>query len=335
MSIPSLKIIVILGPTASGKSAVAIKLAKKFNGEIISADSRQIYRGMDIGTGKVTGALESVILSEQSEPKDLGQDSSTSLRFGQNDNELKVFVSEGIPHYAIDIVDPNEDFNITDFKKYTQAKIKEILERGKLPIICGGTGFWISAVVDDLDFPEVAPDPKLRAELDEKSVGELFEQLLAIDPERASSIDKHNKFRLIRALEICQALGKVPKPKSQNQKPSPYQFLQIGISVEKEILHKKIKKRLNERFAQGMIEEVEKLHSEGISWEKLEGFGLEYRKIAEFLQGKISKEEMMEKLYFDIIHYAKRQMTWFGKDERTFWLNDYKEIEKQVANYLH
>ena len=309
---------VILGPTASGKSAAAIGLAKKFNGEIISADSRQVFRGMDIGTGKVDGSW------------DAGNGA---------------LVSEGVPHYAIDITDPNEDFNVTDFKKYAYRKIEEILSRGKLPIICGGTGFWISAVVDDLDFPEVAPDWKLREKLGQKSATELLSELKRIDPERAGSVDPHNKFRLIRAIEICQALGSVPKPKTQNLKPSPYEFLQIGIKTEKENLHLKIKKRLDERFELGMINEVKRLHLDGVSWERLEGFGLEYRRIAEYLQGKIPLESGMsakggcasgakEKLYFDIVHYAKRQMTWFQKDKRIIWLKEYEEIENAVSDFI-
>ena len=298
---------VILGPTASGKSAAAIRLAKKFDGEIISADSRQIYRGMDMGTGKVEGTWN---------------------------EKNKALISEDIAHHAIDIVDPNEDFNVADFKKYANKKIEEILHRGKVPIICGGTGFWISAVVDDLDFPEVAPDWKLREELGKKSAEDLFAELEKIDPERTVSIDPNNKFRLIRATEICKALGSVPKPKTREQKSIPYEFLQIGIKTEKEDLHSKIKKRLDERFDLGMIEEVEGLYKNNVSWERLEGFGLEYRRIAEFLQGKISEGEMKEKLYFDIVHYAKRQMTWFQKDKRIVWLETYGEIEKETKGFI-
>ena len=294
------KIVVILGPTASGKSDVAIKLAQKFNGEIISADSRQIYRGMDIGTGKVTPT------------------------------EQKMAV-----HYMLDIADPNDEFNISHFKKLAEKIIKDILKRGKLPIICGGTGFWIKSVVDNVQLPEVKPDKELRNLLSNKSAEELFEMLKKLDPERAKNIDAKNKVRLIRAIEICKTLGTVPKIKTTNQKlRTNFEFLQIGIDVPKEMLDEKIKKRLGKRFNDGMIEEAQNLNKNGVSWERLEYFGLEYRWIARYLQEKISLDEMMKKLYFDIIHYAKRQMTWFKRDKRILWLKDYEKVEKAVKKFL-
>lgn len=310
------KIIVILGPTASGKSDVAIKLAQKFNGEIISADSRQIYRGMNIGTGKVTSA------------------------------EQKMTV-----HHILDVADPNDDFNVSHFKKLAEKKIKEILQRKKVPIICGGTGFWIKSIVDNVQLPEVKPDQKLRNTLSNKPTEELFAMLRKLDPERAENIDAKNKVRLIRAIEICKKLGKVPVlrdtgypaiagprqggGKIQNTK---YNFLQIGIDVSKEILNEKIKKRLQQRFEEGMIEEVQNLNNPpaggGVVWERLEYFGLEYRWIAKYLQKKISLAGMEEKLYFNIIHYAKRQMTWFKRDKRILWLKSYTEIEKAAKGFL-
>ena len=322
------KIIVILGPTASGKSDVAIKLARKFNGEIISADSRQIYRGMDLGTGKVIGSLEPVILSERSESKD--PDKKSDL----------VFISESIPHHLIDVADPNDEFNISHFKKLAEKAIEDILKRGKIPIICGGTGFWIQSIIDNVHLPEVKPDKVLRNTLSNKSTEELFLMLKKLDSERAKNIDAKNKVRLIRAIEICKTLGKVPSMKDTKYdiRNTKYEFIQIGIDVPKEILDEKIKKRLGQRFSIGMIEEVQNLHNPpaggGISWERLEYFGLEYRWIARYLQKKISLDEMMNKLYFDIIHYAKRQMTWFKKDKRILWLKDYAEIEKNVQDFL-
>lgn len=301
------KIIVILGPTASGKSDVAIKLAKEFNGEIISADSRQIYKGMDIGTGKVEGTW---------------------------DESKKILLSDGVPHYAINICDPNEDFNVSDFKIYTEKIIQEILNRGKLPIICGGTGFWISSFVDNVDFPEVPPDKKLREKLEKESLENLLAMLSELDPQRAQTVDSKNKIRLIRAIEICKTLGKVPLLEAQSLKPKAYKFLQIGINVDKEVLKTRIQQRLNERFEAGMEKEVEKLHSNGVSWERLEAFGLEYRWISRYFQKKISLDEMKVKLYFDIIHYAKRQRTWFKKDNRIVWFEDYKNIKDNVSKFI-
>jgi tRNA dimethylallyltransferase len=297
------KIIVVLGPTASGKSDLAIKIAKKYSGEIISADSRQVYRGMDIGTGKVSGTW---------------------------DTEREVFISENIPHYLIDVVEPNEDFNISHFKKLAEKTIKEILQRKKIPIICGGTGFWIKSIVDNVQFPEVRPDMKLRKKLGQKNVNELFEMLKKSDSERAKNIDAKNKVRLIRAIEIVTKLGSVPK----KLKTTKYSFLQLGISVPNKILDEKIKKRLDERFDGGMIEEVENLHKNGVSWKRLEYFGLEYRWISQYLQNKISAKKMKNDLYFAIVHYAKRQMTWFKKDKRIKWIKDYKEAEKETEKFL-
>lgn len=307
-----------MGPTASGKSDVAIKLARKFNGEIISADSRQIYKGMDLGTGKVQGQLLA----------------SSFQLFGKTITR-KLFISEGIPHHLIDVVEPNEDFNISHFKKMANKAIEEILSKGKLPIICGGTGFWIQAITENMNLPEVPPNEKLRQKLELKTSEELFEQLKKLDPERASDIDNQNKFRLIRALEIIETLGKVPSKLSViDQQSSKYNFLQIAISVPKEVLHEKIRNRLESRLEEGMIEEVKKLNENGVSWERLEKFGLEYRWLARFLQNKISKEEMQEKLYFDIIHYAKRQMTWLKRNKEIVWKNDYQDIENEVIEFL-
>ena len=300
----------ILGPTASGKSDVAIKLAQKYNGEIISADSRQVYRGMDIGTGKVT------------------------------EEEQLMAV-----HHMLDVVNPNDEFNISHFKKSAEKIIEDILNRKKLPIICGGTGFWIKTIVDNVQLPEVKPDKELRNTLSNKSTEELFKMLEKLDPERAKNIDPKNKVRLIRAIEICKTLGTVPKLKVKRQTSNvKREFLQIGIDVPKEILNEKIKKRLEQRFDIGMIEEVHNLNKNGVPWERLEYFGLEYRWIARYLQDKIELGEIsaqggcasgaMNKLYFDIIHYAKRQMTWFKKDKRILWLKDYSEIEKAVKKFL-
>ncbi len=298
-----------MGPTASGKSGVAIKLAKKFGGEIISADSRQIYRGLDIGSGKVRGAWSV---------------------------ERGAFISEDIPHHLIDVAKPQEDFNVSHFKKMAEEKIEEILSRKKVPIICGGTAFWIDTLTKNSTIPEVAPDEKLRARLAKKSVEQLFSQLKKLDSRRAKDIDKQNKVRLIRAIEICKVLGKVPKIQvTSNQKPvTKYNFLQIGIEIPREILNEKIQIRLDERFKEGMTVEVEKLHKKGVSWKWMERIGLEYHWISFFLRKKVSEQEMHEKLYYAIIHYAKRQMTWLQRNPNIIWRGDYKSIQKEVDGFL-
>jgi len=283
------KIIVIVGPTASGKTALAIKLAKKLNGltgqgEIISADSRQVYKGLDIGTGKVT-------------KKEMA----------------------GIPHHLLDVADPKKIFTVADFKKLAEQKIKEIIARGKTPIMVGGTGFYIQVIVDNLILPEVGPNKKLRAKLAVKTTAELFEILKKLDPSRAGEIDRQNPVRLIRAIEIAKTLGKVPPLITARPSLAVYDFEIIGIKIEQKELNKKIHKRLIERLKQGMLAEVKKLHAHGLSWKRLEELGLEYRYLARFLRGKITKSEMIERLEKEIIKYSKRQMTWFKRDSRIRW----------------
>lgn len=315
------KIIVIYGPTASGKSDAAIRLAKAIGGEIISADSRQIYKGLNIGSGKVA------------------RDKIQDTRYKIQEN---TYISEGVRHHLIDVADPMVDYNISHFKKDTERIIKEIIERGKTPIICGGTNFWIDSIVNNCQIPEVAPDEQLRKKLAKKSAEELFAELEKLDPERAKNIDAKNKVRLVRAIEICKTLGSVPKHGAwsieHRAKNIKYDFLQIGIMTEREKLNEKIRKRLEERFNEGMIKEVEKLSNPpaggGVSFEWMEKIGLEYRWISRYLQGKIALNEMKEKLYFDIIHYAKRQMTWLKRNKEIIWTKEYEEIEKETKKFF-
>ena len=306
------KIVVILGPTASGKSSTALKLAQKFNGEIISADSRQIYQGMEINSG--AEVVEAKIIDSEN-----------------------IFVSHNIPHYFVSNVDPTEEFNVVKFKREAEKIITAILARQKLPIICGGTGFWIKSLVDGIAFPQVKPNWKLREQLKKKTSEELFNQLKKIDLSRSKTIDAKNKVRLIRALEICKAIGKVP-PFNDSVSTIPsrpnWDFLQIGIRQSKETLHQRIKLNVNKRMQQGMIAEIERLH-QSLSWEKIQSFGLSFNLIPQYLQGEISSQkELREKIYLAEKNYAKRQMTWFKKDKRIQWIHDYASIEKLVTQFL-
>lgn len=276
------KVIVILGQTATGKSDFAVQLAKKVGGEIISADSRQVYKGMNLGTGKIT------------------------------QKEMM-----GIPHYLLDVVHPKKVFSVSDFKKLADKKIEDIIARGKTPIICGGTGFYIDAVVDGNIIPEVPPNKKLRLVLEKKSPEKLLEILKKLDKNRAKNIDPKNKVRLIRAIEIAKTIGKVPKVKSNKK----YEVIKIGLTLPDEILKDKIKTRLLARIKKGMLREIQKLHRNGVSWKRMEMLGLEYRYGALYLQGKLNKEEMLEKLNTEIWHYAKRQKTWFKRDKNTIWID--------------
>ncbi len=276
------KVYVVCGPTATGKSDYAVELALRENGEIISADSRQIYRGMDLGTGKIT------------------------------QEEMK-----GVPHHLLDIRDPNEDFSVEEFQKLAFEKIEEILARGKTPIICGGTGFFIQSVVDNTIFPVAPANPELRAELEMKDLAELREILKTIPMEDDAKVDTENKRRVIRAIELGRALGKIPAIKYGEQK---YDFEMIGLDKPDAELQERIAKRLTSRIEAGMVGEVKNLHEGGVSWERLENFGLEYRYIAEFLQNKITEEQMIETLKLKIWQYAKRQRTWFKRDKRIKWI---------------
>lgn len=291
------KIIVILGPTASGKSDLAVKIAKKFNGEVVSADSRQVYKGMNLGTGKITK------------------------------KEMR-----GIPHHLLDVASPKTKFDVVKYKKLAEKEIEDILKRNKLPIVCGGTGFYIQAIVDNIIFPEVASDPKLRKKLGKQSIEKLLKILKKLDPARFETVDQKNKRRIIRAIEISKTLGKVPKLKSNPK----YNSLQIGIDIDKETLKKNIEKRLVKRLKQGMISEVKRIHNPpvggGVLWKKLIEFGLEYKFITLYLQGKISKQEMADQLKSAIWQYAKRQMTWFKRDERIIWIHPhtYRGIKQVI-----
>jgi tRNA dimethylallyltransferase len=287
------KILVILGQTATGKSDLAVSLAKKLNGEIISADSRQVYKGLDIGSGKITK------------------------------REMK-----GVSHYLIDIISPKKVFSVADFQKMAYQKIDDILKRGKLPIVCGGTGFYLQAIIDGIVLPGIEANKKLRAELEKKDLTELQLILKNLDKKRFSEIDTKNKVRLVRAIEIACALGRVPKLK----KSPKYSVLQIGVTWPTEALHKKIHERLIKRVKTGMVKEVTNLHEEGLSWKRLEALGLEYKYVALFLQNKITKAEMITELETKIVQFAKRQKTWFQKDARINWFqpDQINPIEKYI-----
>ncbi len=289
------KVIVILGQTATGKSDLAVEISKTLNGEIISADSRQVYRGLDLGSGKIT------------------------------EKEKR-----GVVHHMLDVASPKIKYNVVKYKKEVDKKIKEIIAKNKIPIICGGTGFYIDAITKNIILPEVKPDLKLRKELQNKTAEDLFKMLQKLDKKRASNIDNKNKVRLIRAIEIIKTLGKVPKIKTKKIK---YDFVKIGLFAPSEILQEKINIRLQKRIKKGMIKEVQDLHEkEKISFKRLEELGLEYRHVALYLQNKINKKEMVENLEKEILQYAKRQMTWFKRDQDIIWIDVSKDQDLKINN---
>lgn len=278
------KVIVILGQTATGKSDLAVKIAKKIGGEIISADSRQVYKGLDIGTGKITK------------------------------KEMR-----GIPHHLLDVVNPKKKFSVAEYQKQAIYAIAEIVKRGKTPIICGGTGFYIDAITKGVVFPEVPPNNKLRKALYSKSAMALFEYIKKLDPVRAKSIDRNNKVRLIRAIEIAKALGKVPKI---TEALPPYRFIKIGLCLPPDKLKKKVDQRIKKMFQMGLLNEIKKLKKLGVSDKRLKEFGFEYYK------------PTPEKVISETLKYAKRQMTWFKRDSEIKWFNSSQLKISAIINKL-
>ena len=290
------KLIVLVGPTSSGKTFLAIKLAKKYNGEIVSADSRQVYKGMDIGTGKATKKEQRMV-----------------------------------KHCLLDIASPKRAYNVAHFKKDAQQMIKKIHRQNKLPFLVGGTGFWIQAVVDNIDFPAVKPNKLFRRRLSKFSTTQLLKKLKKLDPQRAKNIDKKNPYRLIRALEIIKS---TKKPITPLHRQRIFKSLTIGLNPPRKKLYALIDRRLTKRFRQGMINEVKKLHQQGVSWPRLFDFGLEYRYISLYLRKKLTYRQMVEELRQASRGYAKRQMTWFRRDRRIYWIKNQAQAGRLIKKFL-
>ncbi|HAS84874.1 MAG TPA: tRNA (adenosine(37)-N6)-dimethylallyltransferase MiaA [Candidatus Yonathbacteria bacterium] len=292
------RIIAVVGPTASGKSALAVEIARLVNGEIISADSRQVYTGLDIGTGKVTK------------------------------REML-----GVPHHMLDVINPKRTMSVVQYERLATREIEDILKRGITPIICGGTGQYVDAVLTTASFPEVPPNAKLRKKLEKLSAEKLFKKLQKMDPARAKTIDAKNPRRLIRAIEIAEVLGSVPSREPATER---YDTLYIGLALPKEELSERIHKRLVARMRQGILAEAKRLHEKGLSWKRMKALGLEYRFLAQFLQNKISKEELLDLLEIAIRQYSKRQIVWFKRNEKIKWFepSESKKVLSVVVKFL-
>ena len=276
------KLLAIIGPTATGKTALALSLAKKFDGELISADSRQVYRGLDIGTGKDT-------------PKD---------------PEQKI--------WSIDIVGPKEEFSVAEYLNYAHKKIEEISSRGLLPILVGGTWLYIKAVLEGIATVDVPKNEKLRATLENKTASELFELLLNLSPAKAASLnnsDKNNPRRLIRAIEIASS------SRPTHAHPFRYNTLTITLTAPKEYLNSKIKLRVEKRIEEGFEKEVNNLLSSGVTWQDQSMQSLGYRQWRLYMEGKISKNEAVDSWTREEQKYARRQLTWFKKERADHWFN--------------
>lgn len=314
------KLVVIVGPTASGKTQLALDLAKKFNGELIAADSRTVYRGMNIGTAKPEGVRR-----------------APTNDYGSGPMDLKKLVAEqpllveGVPHWGLDLVDPDEEFTVSNFKKYCEQKIEEIAGRGHLPILVGGTGLYVRAVVDNLSLTETPPNLELRDRLERLTNAELITRLQELDSEAAETIDLMNRRRLVRALEIIETTG-APLATSQVKGESKFDVLEIGLEVEREELNRRIDERVDQMIALGLVDEVRKLKDQyGCDGQAMTGIG--YGQICQFLQGYVTLRDGIELIKRDSRAYARRQLTWFGRDDRVIWIKESGQAVELVANF--
>lgn len=288
------KILVICGPTATGKTSLGISLAKKFNGEIISADSRQVYKGMDIGTGKE--------------------------------------FSDDVVIWGYDLVDPKEEFSVSQFAKFAKNKITDIQKRGKLPIVVGGTGFYIKSITDGIETIDIPQNKNLRANFNNKNAGELFETLSEIDPLKSASLnfsDKNNPRRLIRAIEVAQY--NIDHPKINKKIMNNNEFIQIGLSATNEELGKRIEERVKQRVEKGMKDEIKKLLDGGVDWSMQSMQALGYRQYRDYFEGEVPEEVLIDEWRREEIKYAKRQMTWFKKNKKINWFNINSDLSDIIA----
>ena len=293
-------VIVIGGPTASGKSNLAVELAKKIDGEIISADSMQIYKDMNIGTAKIT------------------------------EEEM-----QGIPHYMIDIVSPEERYSVSEYKKEAEKAIEEILKKGKMPIIVGGTGLYIESLIYGIEFQQEEFDEEYRKKLDniaeKEGLEKLYEEAKKIDPKAMEKISKNDRKRIIRVLEIYHKTGKTKTEQEieSRKKEVKYNYKLFAINFDREKLYSRIEQRIDQMIENGLIQEVEDIKKKYNKFPTaMQGLG--YKEVVEYLENKITKEEMLEKLKKETRHYAKRQLTWFRKYKEIIWLEGENEINSNL-----
>ncbi|WP_367565734.1 tRNA (adenosine(37)-N6)-dimethylallyltransferase MiaA [Lacrimispora sp.] len=300
-------LIILTGPTAVGKTALSIRLAKAVGGEIISADSMQVYRHMDIGSAKITK------------------------------EEM-----EGVPHHLIDVLNPDEEFNVTTFQQMAKKAVEEIYSRGRIPIVAGGTGFYIQALLYDIDFTENGEDTSIRDQLEalgkEKGAGFLHDMLKDIDPEAAKEIHANNQKRVIRAIEYYRQTGEPISEhnKRERQKQSPYDFLYYVVNTDRNVLYERIDRRVDLMVQQGLVNEVEQLKAMGCTRDMVSMQGLGYKEILDYLQGAATLEEAVYILKRDTRHFAKRQLTWFKRERDVRWLNlpDFGNDQEKVLEKI-
>lgn len=296
--------IIILGPTSTGKTNLALFLAKKFNGEIISSDSRQVYKGLDIGTGKIPDKIIN---------------SKLQIIKGENFWEI-----DGVKIHCLDVTDPKKQYTVKNFVDDATQALEKIIKENKLPIIVGGSGLYIKALTEGIKSLSIPRNKKLRKELEKLSIGELQRKIRKISIERWNSMnnsDRQNKRRLIRAIELIPMYPYRKKIQNSKFKIQKYNYLKIGLMAPIRVLREKIRRRVNLRFKQGLIKEAKKLHRSGLSIKRMKELGLDYKILAEYLEGELDEKSLREKIYLRNGQYAKRQMTWFKKEEEVNWFD--------------
>ncbi|MBI2052511.1 MAG: tRNA (adenosine(37)-N6)-dimethylallyltransferase MiaA [Candidatus Sungbacteria bacterium] len=301
------KVIVILGVTASGKTALSLKLAKKFKGEIISADSRQIYKEFNIGTAKPAGHW----LIAEGERK---------------------FIAGGLPHYLMDTVDPKEDFNLIHYKKLATEKINELGQKGKLPFLVGGTALYLKTLLENWTIPAVEPNLALRRRLENKNVSDLLDELKKKDPEAVAITGYSNKRRIIRALEVIYQTGRKFSEQRKAGRPL-FDALKIGLKTTTPELTQRITRRTDEMIKDGLVKEVQEL-AKKYSWDLVPMQSIDYQEFKDYFEGKKSLSETVKEINRHHMAYAKRQMTWFKKDKTIHWISSEEEAENLTESFL-
>lgn len=298
-------LVILAGPTAVGKTALSVELAKRINAEIISADSMQVYRGMDIGTAKIA------------------------------EHEMC-----GIRHHLINILEPCDEFNVTIFKELAKKSIDDITERGKIPILAGGTGFYIQAVLNDISFTEHESDACLRDALsrfaNENGNGALYNMLVSIDSAAAAKIHPNNTKRIIRAIEYCKITGQLfsKHNETESEKNSPYNYAYFVLTMDRESLYSRIDKRIDTMLEKGLVKEVGKLLDSGCNRDMVSMQGLGYKEVIDYIHGVTAFDEMIYILKRDTRHFAKRQLTWFRREKDVLWLDRDKMDDGALIEYM-
>ena len=297
------KLVAVIGPTATGKSSLAIKLAQEFGVEIVSADSRQVYRYMDIGTAKLSH------------------------------DELSL-----VPHHLIDTINPDEDFSLAQYRQQAYTTIEEIQEHDKMPLLVGGSGLYVWAVLEGWEIPEIPPDPELRHRLEKRAAAgetdELYRELMKIDPTAAQKIDRRNVRRLIRALEVSRNAG-APFSKLQGKEAPPFDILIIGLTTERTELYRRVDARVDRMIENGLVEEVKKLVEMGYSLSLPSMSGIGYKQIGVFLNGEITLEDAIQKIKTETHRLVRRQYNWFRlKDKRIHWFDIEQDIEPEIRELV-